>query len=72
MQTLQNEKAASEKSARLARAGKNKETCDGDKIVGFDGEGQPQKASEVVRMGRVVTNKKSCGCGSEKDTQCQG
>jgi hypothetical protein len=72
MKTLHDEKAANEKSARLAHAGKNKETCDGDAIVGFDGEGQPQKASVVVRMGRVVGNKKTSGCDSEKDAKCRG
>jgi len=65
MQTLQNEKAA-----RLARAGKNKETCDGNTTVGFDGAGQPQKADVVVRMGEVVSNKKASGCDSGKDTKC--
>jgi hypothetical protein len=66
MQTLQNEKAAKEKAARLARAGKNKETCAGDPVVGLDGEGRPQKADANVRMGEVVTNKKTFGCDSEK------
>jgi hypothetical protein len=36
MQTFQDEKAA-----KLAHAGKNKETCAGDKTVDFDGAGQP-------------------------------
>ena len=74
MQTLQNEKAAHEKAARLAQTGKNKETPDGETVVGYDGEGQPQKADVVVRMGRVVTDKKTagCGCGSEKDTKSSG
>lgn len=70
MQTLPDEKAANEKSAGLARDGKNKVTCGGDPVVGFDGEGQPQKADVVVRMGRVVKNKKACGCDSEKDAKC--
>ena len=52
MQTFQDEKAA-----KLAHAGKNKETCAGDKTVGFDGAGQPQKADVVVRMGEVVSSK---------------
>lgn len=72
MKTLQNDKAANEKSAKLARAGKNKVTCGGDKVVGFDGEGQPQKADEIVRMGRVVGIKKTSGCDSEKDAKCRG
>jgi len=63
MQTLQAKKAA-----KSARAGKNKETCDGNKVVGFDGEGLPQKADVVVRMGRVV--KKTGSCHSEKDAKC--
>jgi hypothetical protein len=63
MQTLQNKKTVNEKIAK-SHAGKNKETCGGDKVVGFDGEGQSQKADEVVRMGRVVGNKKTCGCDS--------
>ncbi|HEY5040725.1 MAG TPA: hypothetical protein VIK53_01860 [Verrucomicrobiae bacterium] len=66
MQTLQDEKAA-----RLACAGKNKETCDGDTVVGFDGAGQPQKAGANVRMGREVPIiKKASSCDSEKDTNC--
>ncbi len=65
MQTLQDEKAA-----KLARAGKNKETCDGDTVVGFDGAGQPQKADANVRMGREVPNKKTSSCDSEKDAKC--
>jgi hypothetical protein len=72
MKTLQEKEAANEKSAKLARAGKNKEACDGDTVVGFDGEGQPQKASVVVRMGRVVANKKTSGCDSEKDAKGRG
>jgi hypothetical protein len=64
MQTLQNKKTANEKTAKSSHTGKNKETCGGDKVVGFDGEGEPQKADEVVRMGRVVGNKKTCGCDS--------
>ena len=56
----------------MARAGKNKETCAGDKVVGFDGEGQPQKADTNVRMGRVVGSKKTSGCDSEKDAKCRG
>jgi hypothetical protein len=71
MKTLQDEKAANEKSARLARAGKNKETCDGDTVVGFDGAGQPQKADADVRMGRVVPSKKTSCCDSEKDAKCR-
>jgi hypothetical protein len=67
MQTLPDEKAANEKPARLATDGKSKATCDGDPVVGFDGEGQPQKADVVVRMGRVVSNKKACGCDAKKD-----
>ena len=58
MQTLQNKKTVNEKIAK-SHAGKNKETCGGDKVVGFDGEGEPQKADEVVRMGRAVANKKA-------------
>jgi hypothetical protein len=58
MQTLQNKKTVNEKIAK-SHAGKNKETCGGDKVVGFDGEGEPQKADEVVRMGRAVANKKT-------------
>jgi hypothetical protein len=70
MKTLQDEKAANEKSAHSARVGKNKETCaGGDPIVGVDGEGKPQKADVVVRMGEVVTNKKTSGCDSEKDAK---
>jgi hypothetical protein len=69
MQTLQNEKSAKEKSAKLARAGKNKETCDSDPVVGFDGEGKTQKADVNVHMGHVVTNNKTTGCDSEKDTK---
>ena len=65
MQTLQEEK-----TARLARAGKNKETCDGDKTVGFDGEGRPQKADVVVRMGDVVSSKNASSCDSGKDAKC--
>jgi hypothetical protein len=65
MQTLHDEKAA-----KLARAGKNKDTCAGDKVVGFDGAGQPQKADVVVRMGEVVSSKNASGCHSEKDTKC--
>ncbi len=72
MKTLQDEKSANEKSARLASPGTNKKTCDGDTVVGFDGEGQPQKADVVVRMGRVVKNKKTSGCDSEKDAKCRG
>ena len=59
MQTLQNKKTANEKTAKSSHAGKNKEACGGDKMVGFDGEGEPQKADEVVRMGRAVANKKT-------------
>ena len=59
MQTLQNKKSANEKTAKSSHAGKNKEACGGDKVVGFDGEGEPQKADEVVRMGRAVANKKT-------------
>jgi hypothetical protein len=59
MQTLQNKKTANEKTAKSSHTGKNKETCGGDKVVGFDGEGEPQKADEVVRMGRAVANKKT-------------
>ena len=59
MQTLQNKKSANEKTAKSSHAGKNKEACGGDKVVGFDGEGEPQKADEVVRMGRAVANKKA-------------
>jgi hypothetical protein len=62
MQTFQDEKAA-----KLARHGKNKETCAGDKTVGFDGAGQPQKADANVRMGREVSSKNASGCDSEKD-----
>jgi len=58
MQTLQNKKTVNEKIAK-SHAGKNKETCGGDKVVGFDGEGEPQKADEVVRIGRAVANKKT-------------
>ena len=58
MQTLQNKKTVNEKIAK-SHAGKNKETCGGDKVVGFDGEGEPQKADEVVRMGLAVANKKT-------------
>ena len=58
MQTLQNKKTVNEKIAK-SHAGKNKETCGGDKVVGFDGEGESQKADEVVRMGRAVANKKT-------------
>ena len=65
MQTFQDEKAA-----KLARAGKNKETCAGDKTVGFDGEGRPQKADVVVRMGEVVSSKNASSCDSGKDTKC--
>jgi hypothetical protein len=60
-----------ERAVKLARAGKNKETCDGDKAMGFDGAGQPQKANVVVRMGRVVPNKKAFGCDSEKNAKCR-
>ena len=66
MKTFQNEK-----SAKLASAGKNQTTCATDKVVGFDGEGQPQKADEIVRMGRVVGSKKTSGCDSEKDAKCR-
>ena len=59
MQTLQNKKTANEKTAKSSHAGKNKEACGGDKVVGFDGEGEPQKADEVFRMGRAVANKKT-------------
>ena len=59
MQTLQYKKSANEKTAKSSHAGKNKEACGGDKVVGFDGEGEPQKADEVVRMGRAVANKKT-------------
>jgi len=65
MQTFQDEKAAN-----LARAGKNKETCAGDKTVGFDGEGRPQKADVVVRMGEVVSSKNASSCDSGKHTKC--
>jgi hypothetical protein len=65
MQTFQDEKAAN-----LARAGKNKETCAGDKVVGFDGEGRPQKADVVVRMGEVVSSKSASSCDSGKDAKC--
>jgi hypothetical protein len=65
MQTLQDEKAT-----RLARAGKSKKTCVGDKTVGFDGEGRPQKADVVVRMGKVVSSKNASGCDSGKDAKC--
>jgi hypothetical protein len=71
MNKLQNEKAANEKTVRLEHAGQNKATCDGDTIVGYDGEGQPQRADEKVRMGRVVTNKTTSGCGTEKDATCR-
>ena len=64
MQTFQDEKAAN-----LARAGKNKETCAGDKTVGFDGEGRPQKADVVVRMGEVVSSKNASSCDSGKHTK---
>ena len=64
MQTLQNKKTANVKTAKSSHAGKNKQTCGGDKVVGFDGEGEPQKADEVVRMGRAVANKKTSGCDS--------
>jgi len=64
MQTFQDEKAAN-----LARAGKNKETCAGDKTVGFDGAGQPQKADVVVRMGEVVSSKNASSCDSGKHTK---
>jgi hypothetical protein len=59
MKTLPDEKVANKKSATSECVGKNKETCDGDPVVGFDGEGKPQKADANVRMGRVVTNKKT-------------
>jgi hypothetical protein len=62
MQTLKDEKAA-----RLARPGKNKETCCGDTTVGFDGAGQPQKADVVVRMGEVVSSKNASSCDFKKD-----
>jgi hypothetical protein len=62
--TIQTEKCANEKTTKSSQAGKNKETCGGDKVVGFDGEGQPQKADEIVRMGRVVAHKKTSGCDS--------
>jgi hypothetical protein len=65
MQTLQDEKAP-----RLARAGKNKEACDGNTTVGFDGAGQPQKADVVVRMGEVVSSKNASSCDSGKDAKC--
>jgi len=65
MQTLQDEKAA-----KLARAGKNKETCADDKVVGFDGAGQPQKADVVVHMGEVVSSKNASSCDSGKDAKC--
>ena len=65
MQTFQDEKAAN-----LARAGKNKETCAGDKTVGFDGEGRPQKADVVVRMGEVVSSKNASSCDSGKGAKC--
>ena len=64
MKTLQNEK-----SAKLAPVGKNKETCASNPVVGFDGEGKPQRADANVRMGREVTNKKSPGCDTEKDAK---
>ena len=67
MNKLQNEKVANEKAVRLARVGRHTETCDGNTIVGYDGEGQPQRADVEVRMGRVVTNKKTAACKSEKD-----
>lgn len=57
MQTLKDEKAAIEKPARLARAGKNKASREGGTTVGFDGAGQPQKADVVVHMGEVVSSK---------------
>jgi hypothetical protein len=69
MQTLQNEKAANEKSDRSARAGKNSEACGCDPVVGFDGAGQPQKADANVHMGREVSNKKTSACDSEKNTK---
>jgi len=64
MNKLQNEKVANEKAVRLARIGQNPETRDGNTIVGYDGEGQPQRADVEVRMGRVVTNKKTAACKS--------
>ena len=64
MQTLKDEKAA-----KLARAGKNKKTCEGDKTVGFDGAGQPQKADVVVRMGEVVSSKNASSCNAGKGTK---
>jgi hypothetical protein len=70
MNKLQNEKVANEKAVRLARIGQNTVTCDGNAIVGYDGEGQPQRADLDVRMGRVVTNKKTAACKSEKDATC--
>ena len=70
MNKLQNEKFANEKAVRLARVSQNTETCNGDTIVGYDGEGQPQRADLNVRMGRVVTNKTSAACKLEKDATC--
>ena len=70
MKTLQDEKSANEKSDRLASPGTNKKTCDGDTVVGFDGEGQPQKADVVVRMGEVVSSKNASSSDSGKHTKC--
>jgi hypothetical protein len=39
--------------------------------VGFDSEGQPLKADEVVRMGRVVTNKETAGFDIEEEAKCR-
>ena len=59
MQKSPTEKPANEASAKLPRAPKNKETGAGDTVVGFDGAGEPQTADVVVRMGRVIENKKN-------------
>jgi hypothetical protein len=69
MKTFQDKKSANEKSDSSARAGKNTEARGCDPVVGFDGEGQPQKADANVRMGREVSNKKTSGCDSEKNTK---
>jgi hypothetical protein len=69
MKTFQDKKSANEKSDRSARADKNTEACGCDPVVGFDGEGQPQKADANVRMGREVSNKKTSGSKSEKETK---
>ena len=59
MQKSPTEKPVNEASAKLPRVAKTKATCAGATVVGFDGAGEPQTADVVVRMGRVIENRKN-------------